>query len=90
MVERFDYLWRRFDPALRRISGIVFALMALAWTGTILEGIRASDMSEVAFAVVSMAAFLGLSWTYLSGPLSGAARRRSLGEWFFSAPQGRR
>jgi ABC-type Fe3+-siderophore transport system permease subunit len=77
---KFDYFLKRFDLALRRISGIVFALMGLAWIGTILEGIRASDMSELAFAVVSMAAFLGLSWAYLSGPLSGAARRRRLGE----------
>jgi hypothetical protein len=77
---KFDHFLKRFDLALRRISGIVFALMGLAWMGIILEGIRTSDMSELAFGVLSMTAFLGLSWAYLSGPLSGAARRRGTGK----------
>jgi hypothetical protein len=80
LLSKFSHVLKRFDPVLRRISGIVFALMGFAWIGTILESIRASDLSELTFAAVSMAAFLGLSWVYLRGPLSGVARRRGTRE----------
>jgi hypothetical protein len=73
---KFVRFLERFDIALRRLGGIVFAVMGLAWIGTILEGIRTANRAEVAFASLSMAGFLALSWLYLSGPLSGAARRR--------------
>jgi hypothetical protein len=73
---KFGRFLERFDLALRRVSGFVFALMGLAWIGTLLEGIRSSNVSEMIFAALSMASFIGLGWLYLIGPLSGTVRRR--------------
>ena len=67
----------RFALILSRLSGVVFAIVALACVASSLVSLYYADWGLAVFQALTGAAFSALAWLYLRGPLSRVGTGRS-------------
>ena len=66
-----------FARTLCRISGVVFALMGLAWIPGLAIGAYRLNAKQFLFNAAGASIFFFFSWLYLKGPMSRYGQREN-------------